>query len=64
MHFGPNDILVNMTVKFPASTTMQEMVQSVGKIEQQIRDKIPQVKRVFIEAASLSAGEVRQPPAA
>lgn len=53
LHFGPQDVLVNLDVDFHPLTTA-EIESAVKRIEGQIRAKHPEVRRVFIEAAAIS----------
>jgi len=50
MHFGPNQVLLNMEVRFRADMEVQEMALLVKRIEDRIRKAFPEVKRIFIEA--------------
>ena len=55
MHLGPSDILVNLSLDFADNLTAIDIEASVQKIEQQIKDRFPEVKRIFIEAQSWQA---------
>jgi cation diffusion facilitator family transporter len=52
MHFGPDEILVNMDVRFRASLTAGELERAVDRIEERIRARFPEVTRIFIEMDS------------
>jgi len=53
LHFGPNDILLNLAVQFNQDLTVQEMTRSIQRIESTITGDFPRVKKIFLEAASL-----------
>jgi len=50
MHMGPHFILVNLSVDFYDQVPAGELEETVGKIDGQIKQAWPNVKRVFIEA--------------
>jgi cation diffusion facilitator family transporter len=50
MHMGPEDILVNLSVDFIEGATAEEVEASVTQLDRHIKENLPQVKRVFIEA--------------
>jgi cation diffusion facilitator family transporter len=54
MYLGPSDVLVNLAVKFSPHLTVQELEASIDRIEQRIRAAHPEVRRVFLEAESLT----------
>lgn len=49
VHLGPEDILLNLGVKFEPGNGVEEVAQTVERIERQIRAEDPRVRRVFIE---------------
>ncbi|MEL7834693.1 cation diffusion facilitator family transporter [Fodinibius sp. Rm-B-1B1-1] len=50
LHMGPNYILVNLSVNFKDSLEVASIEQDISKLTDQIKEKHPLVKRVFIEA--------------
>ncbi|UCH84465.1 MAG: cation transporter [Candidatus Latescibacterota bacterium] len=58
MHMGPEYILVNLSVDFSDSTAVDQIEDIIAAIDRRLKEKIPEVKRVFVEAES------RQAPAA
>jgi cation diffusion facilitator family transporter len=52
MHFGPDNILLNLSVHFNQQLTLREITQSIQRIENQIKKECPSVKQIFLEAAS------------
>lgn len=52
VHFGPNDILLNVSLDFCDGLSAEEVEAAIGRIELAIRRHYPDVKRIFIEAES------------
>lgn len=50
VHFGPNDILVAISVDFADRLDSRDVEQTVTRMEAAIKKKYPRVERVFIEA--------------
>jgi divalent metal cation (Fe/Co/Zn/Cd) transporter len=55
MHFGPNEVLLNLEVEFRSDIPATEITAAVERLEKTIRDQHPEVCRIFIEAHSLAA---------
>jgi len=55
MHLGPEDILVNLSLDFTNGQSAEQVETTVSGLEQAIKAKHPQVKRIFIEAQSTEA---------
>ena len=53
MHMGPQFILVNLSVNFHDRATTDELEKTIGKLDLQIKQACPNVKKVFIEAEAL-----------
>ena len=53
MHMGPEDILVNMEVEFIDGLSTDELEATVDKLEVRVKDAVPAVSKIFIEAQSL-----------
>jgi cation diffusion facilitator family transporter len=62
MHFGPQDVLVALSLDFRDNGTASEVEQAVTRIERRIKVAHPEVKRVFIEAQDREAHSRSQPP--
>ncbi|MCP4981999.1 MAG: cation transporter [Gammaproteobacteria bacterium] len=54
MHMGPDFILANVSVDFKDTISAQELEIDVAEIDFRIKQKFPQIKRVFIEAEKRS----------
>jgi len=59
MHLAPKEVLLNLEVRFRKGLSVAELESAVDRMEKRIRDKYPQVKRIFIEAESLRAVDLR-----
>lgn len=49
MHMGPEFILVNLSVDFKNSLSAEQVERTVQKLDVQIKQAYPRVKRIFIE---------------
>ena len=52
VHMGPDDVLVTISADFRDDVPAGEVEQAIERIEQAIRARYPEVKRIFIEAES------------
>lgn len=50
MHMGPDFILLNLSVDFPDDLPAEDMEIVIAKLDRQIKQAFPDVKRIFIEA--------------
>jgi hypothetical protein len=62
MHFGPQDVLVALSIDFIDAGTAAEVERAVTRIERKIKAAHPEVKRVFVEAQDREAHRSSQPP--
>jgi cation diffusion facilitator family transporter len=53
LYFGPNEVLVNLDVKFERGMTSSEIEVAVDRLESKIKTAIPTVNRIFIEAETV-----------
>ncbi|PHZ83816.1 cation diffusion facilitator family transporter [Paremcibacter congregatus] len=53
MHMGPHDILLNLSLDFDDAITSADVERAVTRMEQDIKARLPAIKRIFIEAQSL-----------
>jgi len=54
LHMGPNTLILNMDLQFAPSLAPAEIRRTVDRVEREIRDEHPEVRFVFLEAASLT----------
>lgn len=52
MHFGPEDVLVALSLDFRDDVLAGDVEKTVTRIERSIKDAHPEVSRVFVEAQS------------
>jgi cation diffusion facilitator family transporter len=62
MHLGPDDVLLNIEVKFTPGLQAEQIHEAVHRIERSINEPYPEVNRIFIEVEAL--GGDRQATAA
>lgn len=54
MHFGPDELLVNLDVQFRAGLSSDEVTAAIDRIEDAIQARHPDVRRIFIEADAIA----------
>ncbi|PCI51579.1 MAG: cation transporter [Alphaproteobacteria bacterium] len=52
MHMGPQDVLLNLSLDFKDSISAAEVEKAVTEMEKKIKSRLPEIKRIFIEAQS------------
>lgn len=55
MHFGPNEILVALSLDFRNDLSAAEVEDTVARLEHRIRAAYPQAGRIYVEAQSLAS---------
>jgi divalent metal cation (Fe/Co/Zn/Cd) transporter len=55
MHMGPDYILVNLSVEFRDSITADDLEREIASLDRSIKEAVPRVKRVFVEAEARRA---------
>jgi divalent metal cation (Fe/Co/Zn/Cd) transporter len=55
MYLGPEEVLLNLEVAFEPRLTAGEIRTAVDRIEERLRERYPEITRVFIEVGSLHA---------
>jgi cation diffusion facilitator family transporter len=58
MHLAPNEILLALDVEFKGDMTVKELFGTVKRLEDQIKQEYPSVKKIYIEAKNFD-GKVR-----
>jgi cation diffusion facilitator family transporter len=56
MHQGPDHVLVNLDIRFAEGLSAADIEAAIVRLEQAVRQAHPEVKQIFIEAASLAPG--------
>ncbi|GAB3738878.1 cation diffusion facilitator family transporter [Hymenobacter agri] len=54
-YLGPADVILALDVEFDHHLTSEEIEHAIDKLQDDIRAKYPEMKRIFIEAKSLSS---------
>ena len=52
MHFGPQDVLLTLSLDFEDGLPSEEVEKSISELERNIKQSMPQIRRIFIEAQS------------
>lgn len=62
MHMGPEFILVNVSVEFVDTATADQIEAVIAKLDRGLKETLPRVKRVFVEAEARVAKEIKKMP--
>lgn len=62
MHLGPDEVLLNLDVRFRPGLPSEQIMSVIDRLEQAIRGRYPGIRRIFIEAESLRR-DGSKPPA-
>ncbi|MGN6645560.1 MAG: cation diffusion facilitator family transporter [Cytophaga sp.] len=54
LHFGPRDILLALDIQFDPNLLMNDVAVNIDRIEDSIRLKYPEIKRIYIEIKSIT----------
>jgi cation diffusion facilitator family transporter len=57
MHFGPEEVLLNLRIDFRPGLPPGQITEAINRLEEKIREKHPEIKRIFIEARALQGGQ-------
>lgn len=55
LHLGPNDVLLTVSLDFKDNLSSRQVEEAISSFETRIKEKFPEVTRVFIEAQSWKA---------
>jgi cation diffusion facilitator family transporter len=55
MHLGPEEVLLNLSIDFASDLSADQVEAAISALEQAIKGRYPEVKRVFIEAQNWRA---------
>ncbi len=64
MHFGPEQILLNLDIQFLPTLTILEVEAAIDRLERRIRQEYPQFRHIFIEVDAIrrAGANSRKPP--
>ena len=54
MQLGPDDILLNVEIEFRRQSRVDDLEQTIARLETRLQQEFPQVHQVFVEVAHLS----------
>ena len=57
MHLGPDDVLLALDAEFKTGVPAEEVSQAVNRIEAAVRQRFPEIGRIYIESRRVSAPE-------
>jgi len=57
LHLGPENVLLNIEVRFTPGLAVEDVHAAVHRIEEHIRKPFPEVDRIFIEVEGLPSAE-------
>lgn len=57
MYFGPHTVLLTMEVQFRPGLSGEEVTSAVDRLEKTIQNAYPDIKHIFIEAASIAVSQ-------
>jgi cation diffusion facilitator family transporter len=57
MHLGPDDVLLALDAEFKAGVAAEEVAQSVNRIEAAVRQRFPEIGRIYIESRRVAPAE-------
>ena len=61
MQLGPDDVLVNVEIEFRRDSCVDDLEQTIGRLEKQVQGEFPQVHHLFVEVARLSRRDADPP---
>ncbi len=60
LHLGAHDILLTLELEFNQNITAPDLRSAIRRIEDKVKNKFPDITRVYFEAASLSKQELEK----
>ena len=57
MHLGPDDVLLALDAEFNSGVPAEEVGRAVNRIEAAMRDRFPEIGRIYIESRQVSRAE-------
>ncbi|MEO8080777.1 MAG: cation diffusion facilitator family transporter [Caldimonas sp.] len=64
MYFGPNEVLLALDIEFEPGVLAADATSAVARIEAAVRQRFPEISRIYIESHRLSAAESQPMPPA
>jgi len=63
MHLGPDDVLLALDAEFKTGVPAEEVERAINRMEAAVRERFPEIGRIYIESRRVSAAEA-EPEAA
>ena len=63
MHLGPDDVLLALDAEFKTGVPAEEVERAINRMEAAVRERFPEIGRIYIESRQVSAAEA-EPEAA
>ncbi len=60
IHFGPSEVLLTLELKFVKGISATDLRVAIRRIELAVREKFPEITRVYFEAESISVQEIKE----
>jgi len=57
MHLGPDDVLLALDAEFKTGVPAEEVARAVNRIEDAVRQRFPEIGRIYIESRRVTAPE-------
>ncbi len=57
MQLSPDEVLLALNLEFKKDLTGSQIVDSIKRLENAIKEKFPQIKQIYLEAGNLSKKE-------
>jgi cation diffusion facilitator family transporter len=57
MHLGPDDVLLALDAEFKTGVAAEDVARSVNRIEAAVRERFPEIGRIYIESRRVTAAE-------
>jgi hypothetical protein len=57
MHLGPDDVLLALDAEFKSGVAAEEVAQAVNRIEAAVRQRFPEIGRIYIESRRVAPAE-------
>ncbi len=61
MQLGPEDVLLNVEIEFRRGSCVDDLEQTIARLEKRVQAEFPEVHRLFVEVARLSRADSFQP---
>lgn len=60
MQLSPNEVLLALNLEFRKDLSGSQIVDSISRLREMIKDRFPQIKQIYLEAGNLSKKKMRE----